>query len=208
MPELLRMADDPALHEQDGDEPPVWAPVHAWRALALMAAQGVPDADRVATRLLLRMLTGHDDDWTFEDAVHVIGLVGAPAFDQAADIVLDRGTAEDVRVALAEGLAVMVERDAALGPRVVNVLHQAIREVLDELAEARKEGTQVEEIVEYLETGLVGYVVAALARVRRAAGTSVGVDVELVRRAFEAGIVDEMVCGNWDAVSKELAAGT
>src|SRR5687767_6087455 len=38
VPELLRMASDPELNEAPFDDPRVYAPLHAWRALGLLRA--------------------------------------------------------------------------------------------------------------------------------------------------------------------------
>jgi hypothetical protein len=74
VPELIRMASTEALHELDEDDPAVWAPIHAMRALGQLRAT-------TATRVLIDVGRAHqDDDWMELPGVfELIGPAAIPA---------------------------------------------------------------------------------------------------------------------------------
>jgi hypothetical protein len=204
VPELLRMAADPALHEQDGKSAAVWAPVHAWRTLALMAMRGVPGAADVATLIHIRLVRERQDDWTSEDAVNVLGLIGEPALQATAELALDRSFDEEARAVAVEALAVMGERYPVLAERVTEVLLRVIRDVLDDVEQAVAEGLEAEQAAEGMEAEVIGFAVNALLRVRAGKGPRAGDVQAIVRRAFEVGVVEEQVSGTRDQVLAEM----
>src|SRR5262249_30831408 len=69
VPDLIRMATDPALNLGDPDSPEVWAPLHAWRVLGeLKGVEGIGP--------LLALLENEDmedDDWVREELPGVFG---------------------------------------------------------------------------------------------------------------------------------------
>ncbi len=77
VPELVRMAADPALEEADSESAEVWAPVHARRTLGqLRADESVP--------ALLRLLLAadeKDDDWGSEEIPKILGMIGPAALE-------------------------------------------------------------------------------------------------------------------------------
>ena len=74
IPELIRLAAMWADPQDDWPEDgPIWAPVHAWRALAQLGAV------EAVTPLLEMSSDLHYDDWQFEDFPHVFALIGAGA---------------------------------------------------------------------------------------------------------------------------------
>src|ERR1700687_2750327 len=75
IPELIRMATDPALNEDDSESPEVWAPGHAWRALGQ-----VPAADAAAPLVqLFQRIDENQDDFVGEDLPRAFGLLGPAA---------------------------------------------------------------------------------------------------------------------------------
>ncbi len=77
IPQLIRMADDEALNCLD--EPEVFAPLHAWRALAQL------EAVEAAPTLLPLFHADEEDDWVGEDMPHVFARFGPSVIPQVAD---------------------------------------------------------------------------------------------------------------------------
>lgn len=70
IPELIRMISDQALNKASGDNPEVWAPLHAWRALGQLKAVE-------ASEPLVRLYeTLPDDDWLSPELPKVFSLIG------------------------------------------------------------------------------------------------------------------------------------
>jgi len=72
IPELARMALDEDLHWAGSESAAVWAPLHAWRALAQLRAE---EAVEPLTRLLSR-IDEFNDDWVREELPDVFGMIG------------------------------------------------------------------------------------------------------------------------------------
>jgi hypothetical protein len=76
-PELTRLAADREMNfESFEDDPEVWAPVHAWRALGQLRAVS-------AAAPLLELLDEadeNDDDWAMEEIPAVLGMIGPETF--------------------------------------------------------------------------------------------------------------------------------
>lgn len=85
---LIRMACDSALNHADPDSLAVWAPVHAWRALAQSRAE-----ESVEPLLALLTTLERDDELDLELPI-VFGMIGAPALPRIAAFVLDRANPE------------------------------------------------------------------------------------------------------------------
>ncbi|MEQ8674633.1 MAG: hypothetical protein RLP44_16435 [Aggregatilineales bacterium] len=80
VPELMRMVADESLHnaawDDNGEEPlEVWAPIHAWRALAQM--QAVQTAQHLIDHLFWRV--DDDDDWVRSEMPLVFDIFGVKA---------------------------------------------------------------------------------------------------------------------------------
>lgn len=73
VPELIRLMADPHWDRLDSELPEVYAPVHAWRALAdLRAEEAIP--------ALIELLVCNDeayDDWVAEEVPVVLGKIGS-----------------------------------------------------------------------------------------------------------------------------------
>lgn len=81
VPELIRMATDEELSYVSSDSLTVWAPVHAWRALAqLRAVEAV-----VPLIGELYRIDDNDDDWISEDFPDVFAMIGPPAIASLAE---------------------------------------------------------------------------------------------------------------------------
>src|SRR2546422_9802392 len=72
VPELIRMAVDEALNSGPSDSKLVWAPVHAWWALAQLRAEEAV----VPLLSLLPRIHANNDDWVGEDVPRVLAAIG------------------------------------------------------------------------------------------------------------------------------------
>ena len=75
VPDLVRMAQDDALHWADSESKDVWAPIHAWRALGQLRSETA-----IGPLLgLLHRIDDDDDDWADEELPKVFGQIGPAA---------------------------------------------------------------------------------------------------------------------------------
>jgi hypothetical protein len=174
VPELIRMATDPALNWADGESAEVWAPLHAWRSLGqLRAAPAVEPLTALMDEL-------RDSDWVLEEFPTVFGLIGRAALSTLAAYLLDPSHDLWARVAAAGGLKEIAERDPSTRSDVVNALAVPLRHA------AGNDAT------------LNGFLISDLVDLR-AVGAA-----PLMERAFEAEVVDLWVQGDWEDVQVEL----
>jgi hypothetical protein len=73
IPDLIRMATDSELNGADSDNPEVWAPIHALRALAQLKAE------EAIAPLLSVFDEMEEDEWFREEVSEVFGMIGAAA---------------------------------------------------------------------------------------------------------------------------------
>ena len=176
VPELIRMAGDMKLHTTDSEQPAVWAPIHAMRALGQLRATSVagPLVD------LLPLADELDDDWISEDAPRVFALIGAPAIPPLSAFLENRSEPERARVTAAESLG-------RIGEEHPNTREECIAVLTTRLMEFRKNGDEVNAL---LIDSLVD-----LEAVESAPA---------IQRAFEAGCVDLEMRGDWEDVQVDL----
>lgn len=110
VPQLIQMMTDDDLHEASIDDPRVWAPVHAWRALATL---GTVEAIPPLLNELWRIEDG--DEWLMTEFPEVVTWVGPGAIPPMIDF-LDpakvNGTAP--RIAVIQALINLALTDVAL----------------------------------------------------------------------------------------------
>src|SRR5260221_9812778 len=106
IPELIRMATDPALNEGDPESPEVWAPGHAWRALGqLHAAEAAAPLAQ-----LFRRIDENDDEFVGEDLPRAFGLLGPAAIPALMAYLSDDTHGLWARVAAGHSLAYIGQR--------------------------------------------------------------------------------------------------
>jgi hypothetical protein len=178
VPELLRMMLDMELHQGDGTTDVVWAPLHAWRAVAALKP---PEA--AATYLtMLAKLSGVDDyfgDWEDEDAEPFFLKLGPASIAPLADFLDDAGRGEDARMVIAEVLKAMAQRYTETRSQVVAILARQLE---------RPESQAV-------VNGVVVGVLTDLKAVETAA---------LIEKAFREERVDTTISGKWADIGYEL----
>jgi hypothetical protein len=113
--ELLRMAADPRLNDAPSDDPRVYAPLHAWRALGLLRAPG-------AAAPLVELIVRLDDDTAREELPRVLGMIGAAAVEPVRALLADESAELFARVAAAHALEQIGQRHSALRDRAVGLL--------------------------------------------------------------------------------------
>lgn len=101
IPDLIRLATDEYLNnEADPKSPDVYAPVHAWRALAQLRAEAAINP----LISLLHRIDDEDDEWAGEDLPHAFGLLGEAALAPLATYILDTDSPVFAKVAAQEGI--------------------------------------------------------------------------------------------------------
>jgi hypothetical protein len=174
VPDLLRMACDPSLNEGDEDDPRVYAPLHAWRALGQLAA---PEAAAPLVNLLVQL---PDDDFVNEELPEVLGMIGAAAVGPVTGILANPVLEERTRVSAASALEEIGRRHPEQRDRCVAQLMRQL------------EGWPRQS--EWLNGVLIDYLVEL-----RAAEAA-----PLMQAVFEAGRADVMVRGDWEDVQVDL----
>jgi hypothetical protein len=173
---LIRMATDDQLHEGPQDSLVVWAPVHAWRALAQLRAE---EAIVPLVQLFCRADDGMDD-WVNDDLPRALGRFGAVTLMPLTDYLGDVTHGDWSRTAAAD----------------------AIGHVGKEQPETRADciarlSAQLEHFAEQSER-FNGFLIATLLDLRAVEAMPV------IKRAFAAGRVDESVLGDVEDVQIEL----
>ena len=178
IPDLIRMATNPALNKADSESPTVWAPLHAWRALGQIRAVE-------AVTPLLNLLRRQDeddyvDDWALDELPTVFGMIGQPAVPLLAAFLADDAHGTYARGAVSDGL-----RDIAKAhPETQDACVASISAVL-ERARAN-------------DATLNGFLLSNLLDLEAVKAAPV------IERAFAANAVDETIAGDWEDVQWEL----
>ena len=107
IPELIRMATDPELNDAPSESPEVWAPGHAWRALAQLHAA---EAAAPLTQLFQR-IDEPGDDFVGEDLPKAFGLLGPAAIPALMAYLADDSHGLWARVAAGHSLGHIGQHD-------------------------------------------------------------------------------------------------
>jgi hypothetical protein len=176
VPDLIRMATDPALNRGDPDSPEVWAPLHAWRVLGeLKAVEGIGP--------LLALLEDEDmqdDDWVREELPGVFGKMGPAAIPPLAARLANPRHGRDLRIAAARGLGEIAQENPGARGECVTALSRMLDDPLNSDRELN---------------GLILGCLLDLDAVESA---------DVIQRAFEWGNIDESIAGDWEEVRYEL----
>lgn len=96
IPELIRMATDPVFDEMDDDRLEVWAPTHAWRALAQLKAE--------AAIAPLTTILDKNSDWVWEELPRVYSMIGPAAIPVLATFIGDPSQDDSARTSAVDCL--------------------------------------------------------------------------------------------------------
>ncbi len=181
--ELIRMATDPELYESEEDDEGgnrYEATIHARRALGQLGA-----VEAVGPLLRAMEKYGELDDYWTEEIPEILASIGPAAIPELVEVLNDPGRELWTRVACASGLGEIAEKHPEQRERCVSALANCLEQ---------RRGAKDEEIIN-------GDVVAKLLDLKavEAAGA--------MERAFDAGVVDASVAGDWPVVRFELGLG-
>jgi|SRR5579859_3925173 len=176
VPDLIRMATDVALNEADSESSEVWAPGHAWRALALLHAA---EAAAPLTQLF-RRIDENDDEFVGEDLPKAFGILGPAAIPVLMAYLADDSHGLWARVAAAHSLAYM-------GQRYPKAREGSVAALAGQLGLFAQQDPM-------LNGSLVAYLVDLKATEA----------ADVLEQAFRAGDVDESVAGGWEHVQTDL----
>ena len=178
--ELIRMATDEALNSGPSDSKLVWAPVHAWWALAQLRAE-----EAIGPLLsLLPRINNNQDDWVGEDVPRVLAGIGPVTIEPVTTYLADTTHDDWSRVAAAKALGLV-------GQSYPETRTECITRLT----------AQLERFTEQSDT-LNAFLVSPLLDLRAVEAAPV------MERAFASGPMDEMVQGDWEDVQIELGLKT
>ncbi len=176
IPDLIRMATDEDLLWADSDSLEVWAPPHAWRALAQLRAEAAIEP----LVGLLHYIDEPGDDWMADDLPQVFGVIGPVAIPPLADYLAD----------------------ASHGPFARATAIDCLQEIAKAHPEARGDvqAVIVRQLEKYRENSpaLNAFLIWGLMDLE-AVETA-----PLMEQAFAAGAVDELVVGDWEEVQVDM----
>jgi hypothetical protein len=174
VPELIRLACDAALHTAESEDPAVWAPTHAWRALGQLRA-----VEAVAPLLgLLRERA--DDDWVDIELPYVFGLIGPGAVPHVTDFLADRSIPTEPLITAIRCLVEIAERNPP-----------SRNECIDILARRLKCGAENDPTVN-------GFLISALIDLEAVE------TIDVIRQAFDQQVVDLSIAGDVEDVEMEF----
>jgi hypothetical protein len=178
IPDLISLATDPDLNWADGNHPRDWGPLHAWRALSQLRATE-------AVRPLVQLVRDYpDNDWVTQDLNQVFARMGPDALPPLKKILANPSRSDDERETVAEAIGRLGQRH----PEARAACKDVARDRLGDFARQSE--------------GLNAFLVAAMIDLRATE------DIELIRRAYRAGAVDTMLCGDVEDVEIQLGLRT
>lgn len=179
VPALIRMATDYQLHGGPQGSPVVWAPVHAWRALAQLRA-----TEAIGELVGLFPRADGWDDWVSDDLPKVLATFRAAAIEPVSSFLADAARGDWARTAAAKTLGEIGETHSALRLEVISQI-----------------SAQLERFSDQSET-LNAMLVAELLDLKAVEAMPV------IERAFASGRVDESVNGDVEDVQIQFGLKT
>ncbi len=117
------MVSDAKLNMGDPESDDVWAPLHAWRALAQMKA--VEAIDPLLAQL--HLIDDINDDWLNDDFPTVFGMIGVPAVEPLAGYVGSIEKPLFAKICAIECLEKIATIEPSIRNRVVEILTAHLR---------------------------------------------------------------------------------
>ncbi len=174
VPELIRIATDPALHAAPEKDRAAWAPLHACRALAQL------DATAAVAPLMSLLEREYRNPWVFDEVPVVLGMIGPAALPAATLLLFDDGHPDPLRMAAARVLVEVAHDHPDRRDEVVAIL---IKQLEDFAPQTRD---------------FNGFMVAYLAELDATEAAPA------MEKAFAADAVDPWVIGDWEDVQVHL----
>jgi hypothetical protein len=178
VPGLIRLMRDPALISDDAQEPEVFAPIHAWRALGQLGAVQAAEPMLKAVRLLDEQ-TGWGLEWAQEDLYKIFEILGPATIPLLIATLSDESENVWVRDIAAHGLAQLSYKK--------EVADQCISALIDQMGRFKQNPRELNGLLIVYLTDL---------NERKSA--------DVIRNAFLAGVVDDFMV-TWGNVRESLA---
>lgn len=174
--ELSRMAVDWDLHEDESDDELYWAPIYAWRILGQLKAEEALDS----LMLLVGVMDEFDSDWIGEELPEVFAMIGPSAIPHLKKFLKEGGDKLWGRVLATDSLKVIGNKFYQAKVVCINVLLEQLKEFYDN------------------QDTLNAFLISSLIDLK---GTEA---LPVIEEAYEADMVDTMVCGDWEDVQIEF----
>ncbi len=174
IPDLIRMATDYDLNWARADDPKVFAPLHAWRALGQLRAEAAIEP------LLPLFHVLADNEWTSEELPDVYALIGPVAIPALAAYLQDESHDFYARSLAMASLE-------KIGTQTPGVRDQCVAILTRQLEKFDQQGED-----------LNGFLVSSLVILKAVEAAPV------MARAFAADKVDDMIMGDWEDVQIQL----
>jgi SEC-C motif len=181
--EWLNPVEPPAEGEED--DLSVFAPIHAWRGLAQLR---VPETIDVLLGMMAP-LDAVDDDWYLEEFPDALAWIGPASLAPVLNYLADDEKPVYPRIAAAHALCELSRRHPEMRDDAVRAICEVLGKFQDDEVRHYPDGED-----DTLNAHLIAYLLDLKATEA----------AELIERAYAADRVDLMVCGNWDAVRREL----
>ena len=180
VPELIRMATDEALNSAPSKTLFVWAPVHAWWALAQLRAE-----EAIVPLLgLLRRIDEANDDWVGEDLPRALAAIGPAAIPPLMEYLANPAHGEWARVAAAGTLG-------RIGQQYAEARGECVARLTAQLTRFADQPIHLNALL-----------ISPLLDLRAVEAAPI------MEKAFASGRVDETVAGDWEDVQIELGIKT
>jgi hypothetical protein len=174
VPELIRLACDAALHTAESEDPAIWAPTHAWRALGQLRA-----VEAIAPLLgLLRERA--DDDWIDIELPYVFGLIGPGAIPHVNDFLADRSVPTEPLITAIKCLIEIAERNLPSRSECIDIMMRRLN------CGAENDPT------------VNGFLISALIDLEAIE------TIDVIRHAFDQQVVDLSIAGDVEDVEMEF----
>ena len=175
--ELIGLAVDCRLiYSNEAASAPTWGPEHAWRALGQLRAEGA----LLPLVGFLALMENSDFGWLAEVAPSALAAIGPAAMPVLTLLFHDHHRQGRVRLVASETLS-----------RIARLYEEARGECLEVLCHPLRHP-------EAQDNAFNGFLIADLIDMRATEALPV------IKRAFEAGLVDPRVAGDWKTVQAEM----
>lgn len=178
VPELVRMVTDDDLNTAPGDTAAVWAPMHAWRALAQL---GAPEAARPMLELAERYAV---DDWVSEELPEVFALLGGDTLPTLTDFLADQTKDSLARIKALRGVVRLGQRQPDQRASCATILS-------DQLASHAEQPSHIN-----------GFLIDGLAELEAVD------QIDVIRDAYRADNVDTSITGDVEDAEMRLGLRT
>jgi hypothetical protein len=174
IPVLIRMARDLDLYLGDWEGPEIWAPVHAWRALAQLRAVEAIEPLLEFARLDL------DDDAVAQEFSTVFGMIGPAAIAPITAFLSDRTLPWMAASIASDGLNEIVKRYPECRHECIGVLTKALAHAADTDPTAN------------------GFAISSLLHLKAVEA------IDTIREAFRLDVVDLSIAGDLEDAEIDL----